>query len=97
MSVVEELQCYSIRIFQSKKEECHESSIVKLKSLIPFSTFSQADEQKLLHQADFTDRKTEVQTVCAHHKALMIDNYKVLQNNCCDPFETHKTTIKRNF
>ena len=26
----------------------------------------------------------------------MIDNYEVLQKNCCNPFKTHKSTIKRN-
>ena len=71
-------------------------SIVKSKSLISFSTFSQADEAKLSYRTDLTDRKTEVKTVCAHHKALMIDNYEVLQKNCCNPFKTPKTTIKRN-
>ena len=26
----------------------------------------------------------------------MIDNYEVLQKNCCNPFKTHKSTIQRN-
>ena len=26
----------------------------------------------------------------------MIDNYEVLQKNCCNSFKTPKTTIKRN-
>ena len=30
------------------------------------------------------------------HKALMIGNYEVLQKNCCNPFKTQKTIIKRN-
>ena len=30
------------------------------------------------------------------HKALIIDNYEVLQKNCCNPFKTLKSTIKRN-
>ena len=96
MSVVEELHCCSIEILKSKEEECYKLSIIKSKSLISFGTFSQADEEKLPHRADLTDRKTEVKTVCAHHKALMIDNYEVLQKNCCNPFKTQKTTIKRN-
>ena len=53
MSVVEELQCCSIGILMSKEEECHKLSIVESKSLIPFSTFSQADEEKFLYRADF--------------------------------------------
>ena len=97
MSMVEELHCCSIEILKSKEEECYKLSIIISKSLISFSTFSQADEAKLSYHADITDRKTEVKTVCAHHKALMIDNYEVLQKNCCNPFKTHKTTIKQNF
>ena len=93
MSVVEELHCCSIEILKSKEEECYKLSIIKSKSLISFGTFSQADEAKLSYHTDLTDRKTEVKTVCAHHKALMIDNYEVLQKNCCNPFKTHKTTI----
>ena len=73
MSVVEELPCCSIEILKSKEKECHKLSIVKSKLLITFSTFSQADEEKLLHQVDLSDRKTEVQTVYAHHKAFMIE------------------------
>ena len=41
-------------------------------------THSLADEEKLPYQADLTDRKTEVKTECAHHKALIIDNCEVL-------------------
>ena len=78
MNVVEELQCCSIGILRSKKEKCHKLSIIRSKSLIPFSTLSKADEQKRLYQADLTDGKTEVKTVCAHHKALVIDNCEVL-------------------
>ena len=36
-------------------------SIVISKSLIPFNTFSQADEEQLPYRADLTDQKT-------HHK-----------------------------
>ena len=46
MSVVEELQFCSIGILKSKEEDCDNFSIVKSKSLIPFSTFSRADEEK---------------------------------------------------
>ena len=75
MSVVEELDCCGTEILKSKEEECYKLSIVKSKSLILFCTFSQADEEKLYFCTDLTDQKTEVKTVCAHHKALMIDNY----------------------
>ena len=71
-------------------------SIIKSKSLIPFSTFSEADKEKLLYRADLSDQKTEVQTVCVHHKALMIDNHEALQKYCCNPFKTHKNNTKQN-
>ena len=70
MSVVEELHCCSIEIRKSKEEECYNLSMVKSKSLISFSTFSQADEEKLSYRADLTDRKTEVKTVCAHPQSF---------------------------
>ena len=60
VSAFEKLQCCSRGILKSKEEDCHELSIVKSKSLIPCSTFSQADEEKLPYRADLTDRKTEV-------------------------------------
>ena len=66
MSVVEELHCGSIEILNSKEEQCYKLSIVKSKSLISSSTFSQAEEAKLSYRADLTDRKTELKTVCAH-------------------------------
>ena len=31
------------------------------------------------------------------HKALVIDNYDVLERKCCNPFKTHKNTVKQNF
>ena len=49
-----------IEILKSKEEHCYELSIVKSKSLISSSTFSQADEAKLSYRADLTDRKTEL-------------------------------------
>ena len=70
MSVVEELHCRSIEILKSKEKECYKSSIVKSKSFISLSTFSQADEENLPYHADLTDQKTKVKTVCAHPQSF---------------------------
>ena len=70
MNVVEELRCCSIEILKSKEKECYKSSIVKSKSYISFSTFSQADEENLIYRADLIDQKTKVKTVCAHPQSF---------------------------
>ena len=70
MSVIEDLHCCSIEIFKNKEEECYKLSIVKSKSLISFSTFSQADEEKLSYRADLNDGKTEVEAVCARPQSF---------------------------
>ena len=79
------------------KEEikCRKLSISKSKTLKFFSSLLIDDEEKLLHRTNLLDKKEEVNTVCGHHKSLLIDRYEVLQKTCCNPFNTHKS-IKLN-
>ena len=48
------------------------------------------DKEKNLFRTDLVKQKDEVVTVCAHHKALILDRYKVLEKYCCNPFKTYK-------
>ena len=54
-------------------------------------TLLKEDKEKFFFRTDLVKQKDKV--VCAHHKALILDRYEVLQNYCCNRFKIHKKNI----
>ena len=38
--------------------------------------------------------KLELSNICLHHKCVYLDKYTLHIYTCCDPFKTHKMTVK---
>jgi len=50
----------------------------------------------LLYRTELVAEKDKVTTLCAHHKAILVDSFETFQTNYCDPFQAHKQKILKN-
>ena len=77
-----------------KEEICHKLSYVKKIGLINFKDIESLEKQILIKRSGIQAQNT---TICYHQKHVLLVKYESYQTKCCDPFNTHKKSVKGIF
>ena len=75
--------------------ECHKTSYSRKRALEIFSEIP-TKEQELLLLRSGIDQIEQNGCICLHHKHYFLTKYEYFQKCCCDPFESHKSTIRKS-
>ena len=68
-----------------KEEVCHKITYAKQIGLINFKDIESLERQIMLKRSGI---QAKIETICYHHKHLLLDKYESHQKTCCDPFQT---------
>ena len=74
-----------------KDDICHKLTQVKLIGLINFKDLKRFEKEIILKRSGI---QQEIETICYHHKYLLLVRYESFQTTCCDPFQIHKKPVK---
>ena len=74
-----------------KEEVCHKQTYIKEMGLINVEDIDIQDKQIIIKRSGI---QAIIETICFHHKYLLLNKYEFLQKTCCDPFQEHKKSIK---
>ena len=78
--------------------ECHLKHYVKKSAIIHLRDHTQEEQTLLLIRSKSPPNSInpELATICLHHQALFLTQFKSLQGKkCCNPFDFHKDKKKR--
>ena len=77
-----------------KDEICHKLTYIKQIGLVNFNDIESLEKQLIIKRSGI---QAKIETICYHHKHLLLVKYESHQKTCCDPFQTHKKSIKGIF
>ena len=74
-----------------KDEICHKLTQVKQIGVINFKDLESLEKEIILKRSGI---QQHIETICYHHKHLLLVKYESCQTTCCDPFKIHKKSVK---
>lgn len=97
---MEQLPFCSVGLYLQTEAECHKTcyteNLAINKDLKNVGALKSDLQDLLRRRIGFQYSLESTDTLCLHHEKCLLDNYEILQKACCDPYQKHKSRVRKS-